>query len=43
MMKKITLALLVCCIIVSCGKKGNPEYKDPENKAKIQTIFINKA
>ena len=42
MIKKITLALLVCCIIVSCGKKGDPEYKDP-GKAKIQTIFINKA
>ena len=43
MIKKITLALLICCVIVSCGKKGNPEYKDPENKAKMQTIFINKA
>ena len=43
MIKKITLAMLVCCIIVSCGKKGDPEYKDPEKKAKMQTILINKA
>ena len=43
MIKKITLALLIFCVIVSCGKKGNPEYKDPKNKAKMQTIFINKA
>ena len=43
MIKKITLALLLCCIIVSCGKKGDPEYKDPEKKVKMQTIFINKA
>ena len=42
MIKKITLALLICCIIVSCGKKGDPAYKDPEKKAKIQTFFINK-
>tara|TARA_B100001093_G_scaffold89572_1_gene81661 strand:+ start:18 stop:149 length:132 start_codon:yes stop_codon:yes gene_type:complete len=43
MIKKITLALLICCIIVSCGKKGDPEYTDPEKKAKMQTFFINKA
>ena len=43
MIKKITLALLLCCIIVSCGKKGDPEYKDPENKVKIQNIFKDKA
>jgi len=43
MIKKITLALLLCCIIVSCGKKGDPEYKDPEKKTEIQTILKNKA
>ena len=42
MIKKITLALLLCCIIVSCGKKGDPEYKDPEKKTQIQNILINK-
>ena len=43
MIKKITLALILCCMIISCGKKGNPEYKDPEKKAEIQSILINKA
>ena len=43
MLKKITLALLICCITVSCGKKGDPKYKDPEKKVKMQTIFMNKA
>ena len=43
MIKKITLALILCCMIVSCGKKGDPKYKDPETKAKMQSILINKA
>jgi hypothetical protein len=43
MIKKITLALMMCCIMISCGKKGNPEYKDPEKKAKMQTIIVSKA
>ena len=43
MIKKIFITLLFCCIIVSCGKKGDPKYKDPEKKAEIQSIFINKA
>ena len=42
MIKKITLALLLCCILVSCGRKGPPEYKDPEKKAAMQTIFTDK-
>ena len=43
MIKKIILTLILCCMIISCGKKGDPEYKDPEKKAEIQSIFINKA
>jgi hypothetical protein len=43
MIKKITLAFLLCCLLISCGKKGDPEYKNPEKKAKMQTIFKNKA
>ena len=42
MIKKITLALILCCIIVSCGKKGDPKYKDPEKKSEIQNVIINK-
>ena len=43
MIKKITLALILFCMIISCGKKGDPKYKDPEKKAEIQNILINKA
>ena len=43
MIKKITLIILFCFIAVSCGKKGDPEYKNPNKKAKIQTIIKNKA
>ena len=43
MIKKITLALILFCMIISCGKKGDPKYKDPEKKTEIQSILINKA
>ena len=43
MIKKITLTLLLCCMIVSCGKKGDPKYNDPEQKAKMKIILINRA
>ena len=41
MIKKISLIILCYCLIVSCGKKGDPEYKATENK--INTILKNKA
>ncbi len=40
MIKKITLAILLCCLVISCGKKGDPEYKDPEKKAEVKNITI---
>ena len=27
MIKKITIAIILCFIIISCGKKGDPIYK----------------
>jgi hypothetical protein len=42
MIKKITLTLLLCCIIISCGKKGNPKYENTTKKFKIQTTLIKK-
>ena len=30
MIKKITLTIIFCFLIISCGKKGDPEYKDPK-------------
>ena len=43
MIKKITLALLFCFLVISCGKKGDPKYKELKKKAKNQTIIFNKA
>ncbi len=42
MIKKIILALMLCCIIASCGKKEDPVYKDPKKKAAIQNIYLKK-
>ena len=42
MIKKITFVILVSCILVSCGKKGDPEYKVSNKEIKIPTIIINK-
>ena len=41
MTKKIILTLVLCCFIISCGKKGDPVYKDPKKKAKNPNIFLN--
>ena len=41
MIKKITLIILLFCALVSCGKKGDPKYGDPEKKVEIQEVFIN--
>ena len=43
MIRKLALALMLCSILMSCGKKGDPEYKEPEKKVKIQLLLINKA
>ena len=40
MMKKIFLTLILCFLIFSCGKKGDPEYREPKNNAKIQNFLI---
>jgi hypothetical protein len=43
MKKEIVLVLLLCCIIFSCGKKGDPEYKEHKNETEIQINIVNKA
>ncbi len=43
MIKKITLVIILYCVLVSCGKKGDPEYKDPKKTVKLQSIKIDKA
>ena len=42
MIRKITFVILFCCILVSCGKKGDPEYKGLNKEIKIPSIIINK-
>jgi hypothetical protein len=43
MIKKISFIFLICCLLASCGKKGNPEYIDSKQKAEKTIIPTNKA
>ena len=43
MIKKIFFFLTLSCLIVSCGKKGDPIYEDPKKKTDLQIVFKNKA
>jgi len=43
MSKIIIIFLMLCFSIISCGKKGDPIYQDPEKKVSKQNIFLNKA
>ncbi len=38
MIKKISLVLILCLVVISCGKKGDPEYKNSSKKETIQKI-----
>ena len=40
MKKKITFAIIFC-VVISCGKKGDPKYVDPDKKAEINEVSIN--
>ena len=40
MIKKITLIILLFCVVVSCGKKGDPKYGDPDKKAEIREVSV---
>ena len=39
MIKKIALIILLFCAVISCGKKGDPEYIDPNKKVMSQKIL----
>ena len=43
MVRKFTLALMLCCMLISCGKKGDPEYKETKTISNMQLLLINKA
>ncbi len=40
MIKRIFLILFILCAIVSCGKKGDPKYKESEKKTKLPNIIF---
>ena len=41
MIKKFTIILLLFCVVISCGKKGDPKYVDPDKKAEVNEVSIN--
>ena len=43
MIKTFVIALILYCVLTSCGKKGDPEYKEPEKKVEILLLLIDKA
>ena len=40
MIKKITLIILLFFVVISCGKKGDPKYVDPNKKAEIKEVSV---
>jgi len=38
MIKKIFLFLILSIFIISCGKKGDPIYKEPEKESNLEFI-----
>ena len=42
MIKKFTIIILLFCAVISCGKKGDPKYKDSKKNNEIQNIFVYK-
>jgi len=40
MIKKVFLTLVLIIFLSSCGKKGDPEYKESNNKIIFQNITI---
>ena len=43
MIKKIFFTLIICFMIFSCGKKGDPVYEDPKKSSSKKIISLNKA
>ena len=42
MIKKIIFTLVLSFLVFSCGKKGDPKYKDANKKIRMQSILISK-
>ena len=43
MIKKFFIIVFLFCTIISCRKKGDPKYVDPDKKAEIKEVLINLA
>ena len=43
MIKKFIIIILLFCAIISCGKKGDPKYTNPDKKVEIKKVLINLA
>ncbi len=43
MIKKTIFTLILCSLIISCGKKGDPVFKESKEKIKMQIIIIHTA
>jgi len=43
MIKKIILILILCNIVTSCGKKGDPVYKNPQANEQKKNYLTNKS
>jgi len=42
MIKKITFTLFMLLLLLSCGKKGNPVYKEDKNQAYLSLFSKNR-
>mgnify|MGYP001463368488 CR=1 FL=1 len=42
MIKKFFLSLILISLTISCGKKGDPIYKEPEKESNLESIFKRK-
>jgi len=39
MIKKISLIFILCFFLISCGKKGDPEYKESEKNILFKDVI----
>ena len=40
MIKKLPIIILLFCAVISCVKKGDPKYVDPDKKAEIKEVSV---
>ena len=40
MIKKFTIIIFLFCVVISCGKKGDPKYTEPDKKVKKKELLI---